>query len=272
MPKSPSQTFLAFILAGILSLGFVGVWYVDTYTNGNEIPETLYSTDSDVIFSNFTLSDFPYSTWDYLITGRYVKSGSDFLIYEKTPVYSGNDTWLINSNYSANGQMVQYVFNVPNLENWLITSINFTTSIPTDSDLRIAMGFIHEDDSDISYDNQITNLLYNSNEVESETGSTFTKNLAIPLNTALDINSHANNRPIHTMQFQMLDDDLDGGLDFAFSLTLQIKGTRIDATSTIDQINYVVGASVGINLIAIVYLTDQFDVGGYTKALKKGRK
>lgn len=281
MAKSETQTFLAFIMVGILCIGFVGVWYVDAYYEQQEPTEILWvsdsSSDTDL---GYTLENPPFATWDYVHTGQIVGwTGSPYTFetYNRTGVYIGNNTWSYSANETTGNyhNQARWYFDMPNIENWIITDVNVSFSTNGDSDLEFVMGFDYPIDYNVDYDapykrGTAIDHVYSF----SPTNDHYFRNVSVPLETALDINNNVNNIPnVNPMYvFSLIDADDDGLSAFAFTISITIHGYKVDATSMIDQISIIIGASVGINIVAIIYLTDKYDIGGYVRDIPKRRK
>lgn len=280
MVKSQTQTFLAFVMIGILLIGFVGVYYVDAYyeTNGDAV--VLWESDSDAETNvGYTLTNTPYLTWDYAHTGQMVGwTGSPYVFetYNRTAVYTGNNTWTYSANETDGNyhNNARWIFEIPNIENWVIDSVNVSFSTNGDTDLQFSMAVNYPINYDVDYDRtEPRGTLIDAVYSFTPTDNYYFRNVSVPLATALDINNNVNNIEGVNPVFEF---SMNGGNDglsaWAFSISIVINGYRIDTTSMIDQISIVIGISVCLNVIAIVYLTDEIDLGGYTKDIKKVRK
>lgn len=278
--KSNTQTFLAFIFAAILSIGFIGVYYVDAYYESNGTSVILWQTDSDanpnrkIVYVNS-----PYEQADYYGTVQIEgETGIPYIfnVYNRTAVYTGNNTWTYAANETGGNyrNRAMYVFDLPNTENWIIKSVNYSFSTNGDSDLAFGLSIDYPISNKIDYESTykkgtILDTVFSFTPIDNH----YYRNLTVPLATSLDIVDNSvnipNNSPVLT--FYIDDVDADGLSAWAFTIDIEINGYPLDATSMNDQINLVIGGSAILNIIAVFFLTDEIDIGGFKKDLKKRR-
>lgn len=276
MVKNNSQPYLALLFAIALTTPFLSVWGVSVYYESNGGDTVLFETDSDTEFSALARENYPYYVYPMMQTGRYYETQSPLILHNisKTPVFIGNNTWSFASNYSNLEGYAQYVIELPDVSNMVISSINITTGKPLDADLRMTVRIISVADIGIvDYVNDVplVNLMYNSLAIESESSNEFSVDIPVSLVKALQVNANAQGKEQHVLVIQILDEIQDGGLDFAFNFNAEIKGTSITTWSIIDTTNVVLILSLIFVWMVIVFATDSIDAGGYIKNLK-GRK
>jgi len=283
--NSAKQTVLAFIFAGTILMGFVGVYYVDNYT-GPE-PTILWESDSAAVSEGvgFATLNMPYTTFEGIWTGQSVTYPTTpsftFENYNRTTVYLGNNTWSMASNHSAasNDAYTHWCFEIPELENWIIDGINISFSTPAgETNLEFGTTIYYPVDGSIDRD-----LTYNNGiQIDrvysfTPTDNFYVRNLTVPLYTALEVQD-ASLQEIDEVKvspilvFTLLEiTDNDGINAYASTIKITITGEPISGWSQANMISLIIGASIVANVIVGVFLTDDYDVGGKVKDLRNRR-
>ncbi len=263
------QTMLAAIFMVVMLLGFGSIAYISkSYTVNGEY-EALYITDSD---TEFGAIEYPSTNaYPSLNTCQRGSIGAERFQHNRTPVYQGNNSWVISINstgYISNTGL--FVINLPNTENWIIKNIVVNMTKNTDADIRVYGKLTSYSTNLVS--EQIYNIFYDDTSAHTVVGTTYNKNISIPLNTAINIQNNANNKK-NTILELAYDDTLDDGIGaFAWELKIEVFGERIADWSINDTIFGALAGATALNILCAVYMTDAIDVGGFSKALKSKRR
>lgn len=270
MPKKklktqPKDILLTVVFVFIILIGFVGVWYVAEYTNGQNV-EIVYESDSDTDYTVLKwLNSAEFTTFQ---TASYIPSLE--WQFNRTPAYIGNNTWGMSVNESAVGVQHQVVFAMPHMKNWVIDEIILNITNNDDTDMRIGLTAYSTATAGIGDSSAGTVILLDNTAGGS--ALYYNETIDVPLVTALDIYDHANNHPVTILV--LFWDDLSGDGMSAFSpqWKITITGEKQSTWSMNNKLALVVGFADFMLVIGIIYIQDQFDLFGYVKDLPTTKK
>lgn len=284
MPKSSSNaTMLTALFLAIMLAGFGAVAYVSYDYDMAKETELLYTTDSshNPTGEYYELVNAPFLTWDYIATGQnsaFTGSPYQFYTYNRTAVYSGNDTWTYSSNETTGNfhNQARWLFPIENIENWVISSVNLSFSVPSDTDLEFAYSITYPINNQIIYDDEYKSAVgFETIYSFTPTDNHYYRNYSVPLTKALEILDSTREldgiaTPI--FEFALTDKNNDGLGAFAFSMSVQIYGEKIDTWSISDTLAVVIAGSGIVNVSIAVLMLDSVDIGGYVRDLPKRSK
>lgn len=269
-----NQIFLTLLMVGSIVLGFFAVAFVsNAYETQNE-SELLYITDANTEFTNIAYDDVViYSdSWFYNSCNR-VKIGSNYSQSNLTILYSGNNTMTTafagNSGTFATNSLYVTIA-LPELENWIIHSINITSTANGDSDLNYYANInSHNNPHDATlYSSDISGVTQLSDyDISSKTE--FELNEPVSLTKAIEILEKAKEKPLHTLAININDESLNGLSSFVWGFTIEIYGEQIPTWSIQDSLVAVLGGASFLNVLVGIYATDEIDLGTNKKHLGK---
>lgn len=263
------QTVLGVVFMVSMLLGFGAVAYIDYEYQNNGVSETLWVSDTDTTFASAEYTGEPTPYFDHLETSQRV-SMSVFWQWNKTPVYQGLDTWAISLNDT--GTSVDFnsgviVIDYPNLENWLVEEIIINMTENNDDSYLLAIGFQHFAEAGIDkYGANPSDAIYFDYGIG--TGGWDNTSYTIDTNLAISINNNANNNE-QSILYIIYGDDGANWDGWAWEFSIEIIGTQISDWSISDSIFGALAGATCLNVLVMVYMTDQVDLGGFKKALKK---
>lgn len=277
---SQTQTVLATVFMVSMLLGFVAVAYIDyEYQNNGDIT-LLWESDSSTEFSSYNHVNMESDWFDYSCNGQFVAFEPmpySYCEYNRTAVYSGNNTW----TYSCNETFGDYrnyntwVISLPNLKSWIITDMNITVSTPGDSGLELDFSIIYPIANELDRDrtDRLTTRLYLDYSLTTDPTETY--NYDVPLNKALEIfdscNSNENIEPV--LSLSTYDITPWGGIsEYAYSISVEIYGEQVSGWSLSDSTFTALAGATCLNVVIVIYMTDEIDVGGYVKNIQKRRR
>lgn len=275
MTKNKSiDKILAVVFTMAMLSTFIFAYLVQAGFENDTEEIILYASDSSASFPSLTLDKTPI-TYGYHSSGYYQHIGATYFNYSKTPVYSGNDTWAmaINGSTLTTSQFGMYVFDIPNLEDWVITEITINQTKNQDTDLYEdwAFNFLAVDgvigDDDVGQYVFINNGAGNTNTYANRT-------VLIPLSEALEIRENAGKHSQSVFSIIHKDKNSDGLSGWAWEMEIEIKGKKI---ATYDVSNYLMISVIAGNVImftVFVFMSDDIDIGGKRNDIpdKKRRK
>lgn len=275
--KGSEQAFLGVFLALILSLAFVGAAYVDNYMNGQNTV-LLWDTDDTTEFGSFEQINTPSSTYDFVATGQNAKFGSVWLSWNRTAVYLGNETWAcsFNTTEGPNGNINVIVLEIPDLENMIIDNIvyNITTNGEPDNVIISTFGLVDSATNIMDHDNGPVEIINFIDGAPPDPlyidGIWYNRTVDMDLQDSIGLYQALNNGKKGYLMIFYGEDPAAGDFDgWACKFKVEVYGERVTGWSKVDTVNLVIGLSIMCNVIAAIYIQDQYDVGGYVKDIKK---
>ena len=257
-------------------LGFGAVAYIDYeyQTNGNTV--LLWESDSDATPFLLTFGDsytaFPGRPYDYQTQQWGYVSPAQQYTYNRTAVYTGNDTWSMSVNSTGfDHNYARQMWALPDLPSWIIESVNITTTLAGDSDMAIGVGILHLTPITEVGDTTEGTVVYS----DALAGGVTDKIIAadVDLNTALRIYDYSNvvENTALGIEISVRDQDNDGWTGWSWVTNIEIYGQTVSEWSVSDSIYGALGGATILNLFVAAYMTDKIDLGGFTKVLK-GKK
>lgn len=263
--KNEKQAVLSTIFILVLIGGFVGVWYVDAYyEDGNST--LLFESDSNTEFGSYNFVGNP-TYFPSLKTCQRIST--NYLQYNRTPAYIGNNTYLISLNdTNANFNSGYIVIDMPNLDSWIIDKIIVNSTENDDPSYRFISSFIS---SPLPAWNLDKNVGVSVIDFYGAGGNNWINTTeTVSLTEGLEIYQNAQGTQ-SILAIQFYDDGADWN-GFAWEFHIEIYGEKITGWSKLDATNLVIASCGTINIIVGIFMTDQIDVGGYVKDLQKRRK
>lgn len=258
------------IFTAIMLLGFASVWAIDyEFTNGNGTAIPLWSTNQDTTFTGYDIVNHPQQTtnpdyWTDRATGQYVMNTGDYigLSYPRSPVYQGNDTWVMNVN-TTTGTFYNYAFvSIPlvNCDNWIIEYIHFNFTKNTDTDLVIGASIDYPLTTGVlDYDQPPLSTGVFSDTSAGSTATVYNRNVSFGLNVALDVHENSQGRD-SVLMIAVGDPSANGLTGFAFEFTVTIYGQNIAQVDITETVALTIGVCTTVNVIALIYMTDSIDI------------
>lgn len=276
--QSVMAGFFALVL--VLNFGLVG-WVAWEYEGNGQEPETLlFTTDSSTQFGKYTTSDnYVYYPFLNITTNvRYIK-GATAKSFELTPAYLGNDSWgvsappLGDTPYDA----ISGVWNilVPNMQGFLFTHIDMNMSLPA-VDTHVGFTVLHPPSAVFGLTtfgsadppSQETNIVY-SDPVPASTGY-WLVDYDIPLTKSLRIYDLSQEAHSNALEIAYNIDDPSVGLaTFPMTITVEIYGRQVSGWSLTDSMALAVGVGVVLNVVTVAFMSDELDIGGRVKDIRK---
>lgn len=267
------QMVLAFVFAVVLVMGFLITWGINSYYEQNGVSNEIILFETD--------TNTEYKTYDYVPganvyfdqqTSQRLGKGTDWIQFNRTPVYTGNSTWSANINNTDS--MLPYGWNyfsiqidLSNVNQWILSKIVANVTLNGDSDLRIISSIDSFNLLSDPSDSTQFNILFIDNLAGGITD--YDKSIDIPLSTALSLNNIAQERTNFVLFFNIFDKDQDGFSDWACDWKITLYGSQISGWSQIDSLTVGFGISNVIAGITIIYMTDAIDLGKVVKDVSK---
>lgn len=267
-----TQTVLATFFMVSMLIGFSAVAYIDYEYQQNSEPVILFESDSDA--DTFKI-DLPQSTYPI---GQFYDSqnsqmaiqGTEYIQWNRTNVYTGNNTWAMGINGTGyDNNYIRMQFALPNLEDWIITSVNFTSTLSGDDIESYGVVIIHSESSITTYDSSQGTLVYQNTGITTETELDI--NQAVPTNLGLRIHDYAI-EPLNDatgIEFFIYMEDMADS--WSFEIDLEIWGEQISNWALSDSIFGALAGATTLNVLVMLYMNDSIDIGGFSKTLKKKR-
>jgi hypothetical protein len=271
------QILLAIVMMLTMLSGFVFVYAIDIYDNGETTGEIVFESDSNMQHS---LLDIEFTPVDFLtLQNAYYYSDSPYFFqYNKTAVYNGNNTWLLNCNGTI--ALVSNALNVyeiiPNIDSFIIDNIIINMNIDIiDVDVNFDIGFIFDESGTVDLNTpsneRLVPLLDTS---ESNYGVDFpdgwyNKSFNLPLSKSLNIYDLAQEKTNGHLYIVIGDGNANGLTAFTLSYEVIINGKPITTMSTVNTVKWAIGGTGILGIIVGIFMLDQYDLGGYTKDLPK---
>lgn len=263
MVKKPSKraretsVFMALIFTGILLLSFVSVWAIEYDWNNYGTTELLYETDGSTIFSSYEFEEPTSFTMQpcMRITGGLQEQ------YNRTPVYNGGSEWVMSMNDTAlNYVSGNYYIDIPNLDDWLISNIevNFTENTDPSYYTKITMTSFDTSGGIINGSSVISHDIVNSIDYEVGDGW-FNRSINIPMQEGLTLYNNAQGKDNSALFLLYYDDGSDWD-DWAWKISIKIYGSQVEDISLQKTIAWAVGGCSVINIIAVIFMADQYDI------------
>lgn len=280
--SSINATMLTALFLAIMLAGFGAVAYVSYDYDLARESELVYTTNTDISPNGqyYDLVNAPFTTWDYVSTGQlsaFTGSPYQFYTYNRTAVYSGNDTWTYSSNETLGNyhNNARWLFPIENIDNWIIHSVNLSFSTPSDTDLEFVYAINYPIDNIVDYEATYKRgVAFEHIYSFSPTDNHYYRNYSVPLSTALeilDVSKELKDLASPVFEFSLVDKDKDGMSAFAFSMSIQIYGEKINTWSISDTLTMVIVGSGIVNVSIAVLMLDSVDIGGYVRDLPKKR-
>lgn len=280
LKTSGKQKVLALVFALTMVSGFAIVWATAQYYDSTNVVTQLYITDSDAEFTSVEVTD----NYDHFPEGNVTSRQLNAVgVYHNetlwTPAYLGNNTWAVSvgdvpvSTYD--NVAIQLTIDMPNIDNWIIDHIIINATAPAEAyGYSVNMFHLTEPYAVTSGGtgidaSQSTLLELNSVGTVDE----FIENLTVSQAKALRIYDLTQATPENFLHigFSITDPDTTGCDAFSWSFTIEVMGHLQTTTTLSSVLIWGLGATVILNLIVIVYMTDAVDMGGFVKDIKKRR-
>lgn len=261
------------ILSGFYLVSFVNA----SFENGTS-ETVVFQSNSAVDFAEIEREEAPAWAYDYMVSGYYLVVGSTMENYTKTPVYLGNNTWTmsINGTDETVDNFAQYMIEIPNLDEFLITEITINQSVNTDSDLEQNVVIYCSDGEYITYGQHSDHIvgtpysLKDIDAIEEDGWANYTE--TVSLADALNVYDSATNGKHYYLGIRMYDKLDDGMEEFAWNIEIEIKGKQIAQYNIVQQMEFVAGLYFVILLGTFVITNDEIDIGGYVNDIPDRKK
>lgn len=270
MPKGkvttkPKDILLTVVFVFIILVGFVGIWYVAEFTNGQS-EQLLWQTDSDTKYDVLE-GDYTFTTYQ---TSTEVPSGP--FQYNRTPAYLGNNTWGMSVNATTLGTLNYALINLPELNNWLISTVVINLTVPLDADLGIYMSIYSHPVDKLLATNWAHTRIYTDVGAGGDLDGYYNQSVTIPLTIGLSLYDHASHYAEHSLSLMWDDIAPDGMSAFSPQWSIEIYGQKQTGWSLTDKLALVVGFADFLLIMGVIYVQDQFDIFGYVKDLPSTKK
>jgi len=262
------QTMLGAVFMVTMLLGFVAVAYIDYEFQNNGEPVLLYTTDSNTKFVIFEYDNEPVDYYPDLRTCQRI--APNHLQYNRTPVYEGGDSWVLGLNDTTEDfNTAVIVIELPDLHHWIINELVFNVTENNDDSYKFITQFIHNTPTTEGVwdlDTAISTTVRTNWHTGGQTWFNGTDTIA--LNDGIGIYNDANNNNVSLLFIQFYDDggNWDG---WALHFKYEIWGVQVSGWNLNDSVFAALIASIILNVIVIVYMTDGFDMGKVTRVLKR---
>lgn len=267
---------MSFILICLMLSSVIGVYAVNYEWEQNFPTEKLFDTDQNLNFAILDYVNEPDPYYTDIQTSQRAKAGAEYFQWNRTPIYSGNETWSINVNSTGDSiedNFVIFAFEIPNADDFIINYININTSKNSDSDLDMRMQFFFpEINGKWDYEEGIRTSVFIDTAVGSVSGTEYEKNVSMSLNQAIEINNKASNSAKTIAYLTFADSSHDGIGAFAFSINIEIHGQKQSEISITDTIAWVMGGICVIMGFATVYIWDGIDIIKQSNTAQRLRK
>lgn len=276
---NPTQIILAIILViGMLS-GFGLVFAVDYYQDTNGNTESLYITDSNYKTSTGMLETGtfpPYTLGNSYVYRDWAWSVGEIIVYPKTAVYLGNNSWSMainGSTASPSTNNAMFSIDLPNLPSWLIETVNISLKISTtDDDLFIYGFFIYGESNVFTFPGIVAHVNNIDTFQTSSPNGYYNRTIDLPLAKSVEIYDKAQEKSDMCFVLEVDDKNNDGFAPITITYTIEFTGEKISGWSTIDSITWALAGASIIGFAVTIMATDQFDIGGYIKDLPKRKR
>lgn len=277
--SSGKQIALTLLLCAIVLSTFMMVFAVDYYyttLNGTSQEVSLFKSDIDTEYPTTDyISTYTGNRYYDSQTGQRIGKGADWIQFNRTPAYLGNDTW--SANINGTGAMLPYgwqYFSIQNslfnVDEWVLTKIVVNITLNADTDLRIASSIdsmnTYTDPTDFTQ----SNLLFHDTTVSGVTY--YNKSYIIPLSTALSIYDIAQERTDYVLFTNIYDKNADGFSAWACQWEIELFGRKVSGWSEQTTLALVLFAGTSFNLIGGWFALDQNDWGRDVKDIPPKRK
>lgn len=280
MPKAKKSTgtqiLLTFVMTVVLLSGFGLVFAVDYYytnLNGTTDEIELFTTDSN---TEYPVTDyiptFVGNRYFDSQTGQRMGKGSDWIQFNRTPAYLGNDTWSasINNTVAMEPYGWQY-FSIQNslfdVDTWVLTKITVNLTLNADTDLRVATSLDCLNTFSDPADTTQGNILFHDTTVSGVTY--YNKTYTIPLSVALTIFDTAQERTDYLLFCNIYDKDADGLTAWACQWKITLHGRIVSGWNEQTSVSVALLGAISMNVIVGIYALDQFDIGGAVRDLPR---
>jgi len=272
--NSGNDKILTVLFVVAILIGFYLVSIVNASFENDKENELLFKTDSSTKFPVIDVINFSpyYDTWQ---TGIREFIGSTYFEYAKTPVYLGNDTWVISNNATIGAQSaLQYIIEIPNMDDWIISNFTFemdkSITLPNDIEMRIGL-FSIATPNVYDWDIELGSIsLYT--DLNVPVGQFYNETIDLNLAQALNIHDRSMGKAQHFIRIA-INDKIGDGMDFsAFKINMEIHGKQIESYNIMQQLNLAIGIAIMINIGVIVFMTDEIDVGGFKNDIPNKKK
>lgn len=272
---SDKMLALLFVIAIVFNFWFVSLVSASFENAESEI---LFKSDSGTEFGHYAFykDGAPYTaSYTNFTSGiNALIGGTVFAQYEKTPVYLGNNSWSIPVNETVpQYSTANYVIEMPNLDEWLIQNITFEFEKGESQDMELYTRFVFMEKAgrfDVSTDKSIT-----VSHIPTDFGDADVYyNTTIDLDTyeTVDIYDSAQDKICVLYVFARCT-DLDGfDEDFNFNINVEISGVKQAEYNIIQQMQMVMGLTLFVNIMVVVFMNDRFDIGGFVNDIPNKKR
>lgn len=265
MPKNSGfDKLLAVVFCATIIIGFVLVSVTAEKFQDGKVENTLFVSDMDTTFPVIPFEKTSADYYEYKRTSYIIPIG--FQIYNKTPVYTGNATYSIAINGSTSGYSnAQYVIDMPNLDNWVMTGWNITVTKPSDTDLYYSVAAFGYD-TNITQGNSEQGLLLHENYgMGNSIDFTYYNNISLSRLTSLQLYELSQNYDNHALQINIKDKDGDGLSAWTYDMSITISGYQISEYNLASTISVGLGIATTLNIAVALFMTDAVDWGKNTR-------
>lgn len=275
------QSFLALVFAGILliNFGLVGLIAYEYEADGQSDETVVFQTDVETTYPEyqFGLATGHPDLWTKRTSEKVAGTlgvHSTYEQYNYTPAFLGNDTWAISiptRSYAPDVDFhrVDVVMDLPNLDNFIITHVDINLSLPGDADQYVTWAIAYTEIPIVSNPADISILEletpYN-NEVE------YIGDVDVPLTESVKIWDGAQQNNIYMFIIEIGDTTGDGMTGWAFTWSVTITGRKVTGWTINDSLSVALGVGVVMNVLAVAYMSDELDIGGYVKDIRQRQR
>lgn len=259
-----NQTMLTALFLGVMLAGFGAVAYVSEIYKGQANVITLFESDTNTEFPSYDNDAIGYGNIDTCMRISPIEKQ-----YNKTTVYTGNNTWVLAMNETTLNYVSGVIYiELPDIDNWILDTfiLNMTENDDDSYYLRVSlMSFNLIDGLENTASTVITDLL-----IDYKSGGDTWNNetIDVSLSQAVEIHNNANNLDKTLIRIHYYDDGANYNA-FAWEFSIKITGEQLTGWSIIDSLSTVLIIATVVNFTIAIYMTDGVDVGGYVKKLKK---
>ena len=270
--KAVKQSMLTALFLAVMLAGFGAIAYVEYDYAQTTQPIQLFVSDDNTVFPVIPAYT-DYNGWYSLRNAQYERTNFDGLQTNKTAVYAGNNTYVMSIDIMNTlfYKYATYVIELPELDNWLITSINLTTTLNIDTDLRSEI-YIHHHTGDYDRTNPSHKTIVYQNNGEGGAETYKEKDIAVPLSKAVEVYDGCQNQDVKALEFMLYDKDQNGFGAFSWEFSIEIHGEILSGWSSHDTVVAILVISGTANILIALVMTDGLDIGGYVRNLPKRRK
>jgi len=272
---SGKQQILAFVFAIVVISGFFATYLTATYYDGQSESSVLFETDTNTNFGFLEFEKVAPVTdyYDYYRNGVYQVIGGEYNVYNKTAVYSGNETWSISSNATSINSATIMIVEIPNLDEWIIESVNISCTKSLDTDITFIIDIYSLEDLTIKSSGETggTNIFTDSG-IGNNPNSKFWQNITVAQSTALNVYDKSQDNNNHYIVVQFVDKDKDGMEEFTMSLNLEIHGKATTEFNLQGALMIGLGFAIFLKTIVFIFMFDSIDIGGYVNDKRKSKR